>query len=131
IVDNVEPPQVDLDGPLQMQISQLDYSSYVGVIGVGRVTRGTVKANQQVSIISADGKKRNGKVGTVLGYLGLQRSETEQATAGDIVAITGLGELKISDTICDVNAVEALKPLSVDEPTVTMTFQVNTSPFAG
>lgn len=131
IVDNVEPPQVDLDGPLQMQISQLDYSSYVGVIGVGRVTRGTVKPNQQVSIVSADGKKRNGKVGTVLGYLGLQRSETEQATAGDIVAITGLGELKISDTICDVNNIEALPPLSVDEPTVTMTFQVNTSPFAG
>lgn len=131
IVDNVEPPQVDLDGPLQMQISQLDYSSYVGVIGVGRVTRGSVKPNQQVSVISADGKKRNGKVGTVLGYLGLQRSETDMATAGDIVAITGLGELKISDTICDVNAVEALPPLSVDEPTVTMTFQVNTSPFAG
>ncbi len=131
IVDNVEPPQVDLDGPLQMQISQLDYSSYVGVIGVGRVTRGSVKPNQQVTVISADGKKRNGKVGTVLGYLGLQRSETEMATAGDIVAITGLGELKISDTICDINAVEALPPLSVDEPTVTMTFQVNTSPFAG
>ncbi len=131
IVDNVEPPQVDLDGPLQMQISQLDYSSYVGVIGVGRVTRGTVKPNQQVTVVSADGKKRNGKVGTVLGYLGLQRSETEQATAGDIVAITGLGELKISDTICDVNCIEALPPLSVDEPTVTMTFQVNTSPFAG
>ncbi len=131
IVDNVEPPQVDPDGALQMQISQLDYSSYVGVIGVGRVTRGTVKPNQQVTVVSADGKKRNGKVGTVLGYLGLQRSETEQATAGDIVAITGLGELKISDTICDVNTVEALPPLSVDEPTVTMTFQVNTSPFAG
>ncbi len=131
IVDNVEPPQVDLEGPLQMQISQLDYSSYVGVIGVGRVTRGTVKPNQQVTVVSADGKKRNGKVGTVLGYLGLQRSETEQATAGDIVAITGLGELKISDTICDVNCIEALPPLSVDEPTVTMTFQVNTSPFAG
>ena len=131
IVDNVEPPQVDPTGALQMQISQLDYSSYVGVIGVGRVTRGTVKPNQQVTVVSADGKKRNGKVGTVLGYLGLQRSETEQATAGDIVAITGLGELKISDTICDVNTVEALPPLSVDEPTVTMTFQVNTSPFAG
>ncbi|QXO17527.1 MULTISPECIES: translational GTPase TypA [Vibrio] len=131
IVDNVESPNVDLDGPLQMQISQLDYSSYVGVIGVGRVTRGSVKPNQQVTVISADGKKRNGKVGTVLGYLGLQRSETDLATAGDIVAITGLGELKISDTICDVNTVEALPALTVDEPTVTMTFQVNTSPFAG
>ncbi|MCA2016271.1 translational GTPase TypA [Vibrio tritonius] len=131
IVDVVSAPNVDPDGGLQMQISQLDYSSYVGVIGVGRVTRGTVRPNQQVTVISADGKKRNGKVGTVLGYLGLQRFEDELATAGDIVAITGLGELKISDTICDVNNVEALPALSVDEPTVTMTFQVNTSPFAG
>lgn len=131
VVDTVEAPAVDLDGPLQMQISQLDYSSYVGVIGVARVTRGSVKPNQQVTIVNAEGKKRNGKVGTVLGYLGLDRHEVEQANAGDIIAITGLGELKISDTICDVNNVEAMEPLSVDEPTVTMTFQVNTSPFAG
>jgi GTP-binding protein len=131
IVDNVAAPDVDVDGSLQMQISQLDYSSYVGVIGVGRVTRGSVKPNQQVTVVGADGKTRNGKVGTILGYLGLERHEVEQATAGDIIAITGLGELKISDTICDVNAVEALPALSVDEPTVTMTFQVNTSPFAG
>jgi GTP-binding protein len=131
IVDNVDAPQVDLEGSLQMQISQLDYSSYVGVIGVARVTRGSVKSNQQVTIIGADGKKRNGKVGTVLGYLGLERHEIAQATAGDIIAVTGLGELKISDTICDPNCVEAMTPLSVDEPTVTMTFQVNTSPFAG
>ncbi|MBF9001891.1 MULTISPECIES: translational GTPase TypA [Vibrio] len=131
IVDVVSAPDVDPNGALQMQVSQLDYSAYVGVIGVGRVTRGTVKPNQQVTIVSADGSKRNGKVGTVLGYLGLQRFEDEQATAGDIVAITGLGELKISDTICDVNTVEALPELTVDEPTVTMTFQVNTSPFAG
>ncbi|MEC6883770.1 translational GTPase TypA [Photobacterium piscicola] len=131
IVDNVAAPCVDVDGPLQMQISQLDYSSYVGVIGVARIARGTVAANQQVTIIGADGAKRNGKVGTVLGYLGLERHEVAEAKAGDIVAITGLGELKISDTICDVNTVEALPALSVDEPTVTMTFQVNTSPFAG
>ena len=131
VVDTVEAPEVDLEGPLQMQISQLDYSSYVGVIGVARVTRGSVKPNQQVTIVNAEGKKRNGKVGTVLGYLGLERHEVEQANAGDIIAITGLGELKISDTICDVNNVEAMEPLSVDEPTVTMTFQVNTSPFAG
>ncbi|MFH0282022.1 translational GTPase TypA [Vibrio alginolyticus] len=130
IVDVVDAPNVDLDGPLQMQVSQLDYSSYVGVIGVARVTRGSVKPNQQVTIIGADGKTRNGKVGTVMGYLGLERHEVEQANAGDIIAITGLGELKISDTICAQNAVEALPP-SVDEPTVTMTFQVNTSPFAG
>lgn len=131
VVDNVAAPFVDVDGPLQMQISQLDYSSYVGVIGVARITRGTVTPNQQVTIVGADGTKRNGKVGTVLGYLGLERHEVTEAKAGDIVAITGLGELKISDTICDVNTVEALTPLSVDEPTVTMTFQVNTSPFAG
>ena len=131
VVDTVEAPAVDLEGPLQMQVSQLDYSSYVGVIGVARVTRGSVKPNQQVTIVNAEGKKRNGKVGTVLGYLGLERHEVDQANAGDIIAITGLGELKISDTICDVNNVEAMEPLSVDEPTVTMTFQVNTSPFAG
>ncbi|CAM3721668.1 translational GTPase TypA [Vibrio aquimaris] len=131
IVEEVAAPQVDLDGPLQMQVSQLDYSSYVGVIGVARVTRGSVKPNQQVTVVSADGKTRNGKVGTVMGYLGLDRHEVDQANAGDIIAITGLGELKISDTICAQNAVEALPALSVDEPTVTMTFQVNTSPFAG
>ncbi|BAX51576.1 GTP-binding protein TypA/BipA [Photobacterium damselae subsp. piscicida] len=131
IVENVAAPDVDVDGALQMQISQLDYSSYVGVIGVGRVTRGSVVPNQQVCVVGADGTKRNGKVGTVLGYLGLERHDVEKATAGDIIAITGLGELKISDTICDVNTPEALPALSVDEPTVTMTFQVNNSPFAG
>ncbi len=131
IVDVVEPPKADIDGPFQMQISQLDYNSYVGVIGVGRVTRGSVKPNQQVTIISADGKKRNGKIGQVQGYLGLARHEVDSASAGDIIAISGVGELKISDTICDPNKVEALPALTVDEPTVTMTFQVNTSPFAG
>ncbi|MBD1390177.1 translational GTPase TypA [Neiella sp. HB171785] len=131
IIDNVEPPEADAAGPLQMQISQLDYSSYVGVIGIGRIKRGTAKVNQQVTIVGADGKTRNGKVGQVLGYLGLERHQVTEAHAGDIIAITGLGELKISDTICDQNTVEALPPLSVDEPTVTMTFQVNTSPFAG
>ncbi len=131
IVDQVPVPDADPEGSLQMQISQLDYSSYVGVIGVGRIKRGTVKVNQQVTVIGADGKTRNGKVGQVMGYLGLQRHDVTEASAGDIVAITGLGELKISDTVCAAGAVEALPPLSVDEPTVTMTFQVNTSPFAG
>ncbi|WP_042012313.1 translational GTPase TypA [Aeromonas fluvialis] len=131
IVDNVEAPKADADGGFQMQISQLDYNSYVGVIGIGRITRGRVKTNQQVTIVGANGKNRTGKVGQVLGYLGLSRTEVTDAQAGDIIAITGLGELKISDTICDNNAVEALPPLSVDEPTVNMTFQVNTSPFAG
>lgn len=131
IVDNVAPPAADPNGDFQMQISQLDYNSYVGVIGVGRITRGSVVPNQQVTIIGADGKKRNGKIGLVLNYLGLERKETSLAEAGNIIAITGLGELKISDTICDTNNVEALTPLSVDEPTVNMTFQVNNSPFAG
>ncbi|MEG3766193.1 translational GTPase TypA [Alteromonas sp. 14N.309.X.WAT.G.H12] len=131
IVEQVAAPDADASGPFQMQISQLDYNSYVGVIGVGRVSRGSVKMNQQVTVVTADGKTRNGKVGQVLGYLGLDRHEVDSANAGDIIAVTGLGELKISDTICDVNTIEALPPLSVDEPTVTMTFQVNTSPFAG
>jgi GTP-binding protein len=131
IVDQVEAPEDNADSPLQMQISQLDYNSYLGVIGVGRITRGTVKPNQAVTIIGADGKTRNAKVGQIQGYLGLERHEIASAQSGDIIAITGVGELKISDTVCDINAVEALPPLSVDEPTVTMTFQVNTSPFSG
>jgi GTP-binding protein len=131
IIKHVKPPVADINGPLQMQMSQLDYNSYVGVMGIGRITRGSVKTNQQVTIIGADGKRRNGKIGQVQGYLGLQRNEVASGDAGDIVAITGLGELKISDTVCDPNAVEALPPLSVDEPTVTMTFQVNNSPFCG
>ncbi len=131
IVDQVEPPKTDVNGPFQMQISQLDYNSYLGVIGVGRIARGSVKLNQQVTIINDAGETRNGKVGQIFGYLGLERHEITDAQAGDIIAITGLGELKISDTICDQGNVEALPALSVDEPTVTMTFQVNTSPFAG
>ncbi|OZB37972.1 MAG: GTP-binding protein TypA, partial [Alishewanella sp. 34-51-39] len=131
IIKYVEPPKVELDGETQLQVSQLDYSSYLGIIGIGRIKRGSLKPNQQVTIVGADGTKRNGKVGQVFGYLGLERIETNEATAGDIVAFTGLGELKISDTICAPNKVEALPALQVDEPTVTMTFQVNTSPFAG
>ncbi|PKG96875.1 translational GTPase TypA [Paraglaciecola sp. MB-3u-78] len=131
IIKHVKPPVADINGPLQMQMSQLDYNSYVGVIGIGRITRGSVKPNQQVTIIGADGKTRNGRIGQVQGYLGLQRLDVSSGDAGDIVAITGLGELKISDTVCDPNAVDALPPLSVDEPTVTMTFQVNNSPFCG
>jgi GTP-binding protein len=131
IVEHVAPPKVELDGDTQIQVSQLDYSSYLGIIGIGRIKRGTLKVNQQVTVLGADGSKRNGKVGQVFGYLGLERIETPEANAGDIVAFTGLGELKISDTICATNNLEALPALQVDEPTVTMTFQVNTSPFAG
>ena len=131
IVDEVSPPDADPEGDFQMQISQLDYNSYKGVIGIGRIKRGSVATNQQVTVIGADGTTRNGKIGSVQSYLGLERIDTEKAYAGNIVTVTGLGELKISDTICCPNNVEALPPLSVDEPTVTMTFSVNNSPFCG
>ncbi|MBP9642281.1 MAG: GTP-binding protein, partial [Budvicia sp.] len=131
IVKHVAPPDVDSDGSFQMQISQLDYNNYVGVIGIGRIKRGKVKPNQQVTVIDSEGKTRNGKIGKVLGHMGLERIEAQVAEAGDIIAITGLGELNISDTVCDVQSVEALPALSVDEPTVTMYFCVNTSPFCG
>lgn len=131
IVKHVPTPKVDPDGPFQMQISTLDYSSYVGMIGIGRITRGQVKTNMPVSIIDREGNTRQGRILQILEYLGLDRSEVPSAYAGDIVAITGIDALKISDTLCDLNKVEALPPLTVDEPTVSMTFQVNTSPFAG
>jgi len=131
IVEKVHPPQVDVEGPFQMQISQLDYNSYVGLIGIGRIVRGRVKTNTQVVIVDREGHRRTGRIMQIFGFLGLQRIETPEATAGDIIAFNGIGELYISDTLCDPNAVEALVPLSVDEPTVSMTFQVNNSPFAG
>lgn len=131
VVDKVEHPQVDAEGPFRMQVTSLDYNSYVGVIGVGRIERGTVKTNTPVTVVDTEGNKRNGRVLTVMGFMGLQREEVESAQAGDIIAFTGLDPLNISDTLCDPNAVEALPPLTVDEPTVTMTFQVNNSPFAG
>ena len=131
IVDYVQPPKVDVDGPFQMQISALDYNNFLGVIGVGRITRGSVKTNTPVTAIGTDGKKRNGRIMQVMGHHGLQRVEVEEARAGDIVCISGFEPLFISDTLCDQQHVEALPPLSVDEPTVSMTFQVNDSPFAG
>ena len=131
IVDKVKPPVVDLDGPFQMQISALDYSSYVGVIGIGRITRGSLSPNQQVVVVDHEGNQRKAKVLQVMGYHGLQRIETGKAYAGDIVCITGVDKLGISDTLCSPEAVEALPALSIDEPTVSMTFQVNDSPFAG
>ncbi|WP_024952814.1 translational GTPase TypA [Cobetia crustatorum] len=131
IVDIVEPPKVELDGPFQMQISALDYNSYVGVIGLGRIKRGAVSPGQQVSVITKEGGVRKGKIGQVMTHMGLDRVQTDKATAGDIVCITGIENLAISDTICDNATVEALPPLTVDEPTVSMTFQVNDSPFAG
>jgi len=131
IIDRVPVPVVDPDAPFQMQISALDYDSYVGVIGIGRITRGKLSPNQSVIVKAADGKERRGRVLQVKGYLGLERIDTTQAEAGDIVCITGIDNLGISDTLCDPDNVEALPPLSVDEPTVSMTFMVNDSPFAG
>ena len=131
ILEKVPAPEVNIDGPLQLQISALDSNNYVGVIGIGRIKRGSISQNKQVVVIDRDGKTRKGKILQVMGYQGLQRIEVENATAGSIVCITGVDKLNISDTVCDPISVEALPPLSVDEPTVRMTFQVNDSPFAG
>ena len=131
ILEKVNPPEVNDQGPLQMQISALDYNSYVGVIGIGRISRGKIKPNEQVIVIDANHSERKGKVLQVMGYNGLERTEVTEAQAGDIICVTGIDKLNISDTICNPEKIEALPPLSVDEPTVSMTFQVNNSPFAG
>ena len=131
ILEKVSPPEVNDEGPLQMQISALDYNSYVGVIGIGRITRGKIKPNEQVVVIDSDNSERKGKVLQVMGYNGLERIEVPEAQAGDIICVTGIDKLNISDTLCSPEKIEALPPLSVDEPTVSMTFQVNNSPFAG
>lgn len=131
IVHYVRPPQVSLDGPFQMQISSLDYSNYVGTIGIGRITRGKINKNSPVIVVNKENQKRNARILQIFNHIGLTRTETEMAEAGNIVAITGIEGIHISDTLCDPQCVEALPLLSVDEPTVTMTFQVNTSPFVG
>jgi GTP-binding protein len=131
IIQKVPAPDVITDAPLQMQISALDYNSYVGVIGIGRITRGMARNNQQVVIVNREGKQRKGKILQVKSHLGLERIDVDQANAGEIICITGIDKLNISDTICDPELVEAMPPLSVDEPTISMTFQVNDSPFVG
>ncbi len=131
LVEHVPAPAVDPEGPFQMQISSLSYSSYVGLIGIGRIQRGRVRTNQPVAVIDREGRRRSGRVLQVLGFKGLKREEVGEASAGDIVAISGIDGIAISDTLCDPARVEALPPLSVDEPTIHMTFQVNDSPFAG
>ena len=131
IAEQVPSPEVDTEGPFQMQISALDYDSYVGVIGIGRITRGQLRTGQQVIIKGVDQKERKGKILNLKGYLGLDKIETELANAGDIVCINGIEGLGISDTLCDPDHIDPLPPLSVDEPTVSMTFMVNDSPFAG
>ena len=131
IAKHCPPPPVNADGPLQMQISQLDYSSYVGAIGIGRITRGTLKKNSTVAVVDRHGKKRNERILKVFGFMGLERVEVDSANAGDIVAITGLERPLISDTVCDSANPEAMPPLTIDEPTISMVFETNTSPFAG
>src|SRR3989304_4906495 len=131
IVEKVPPPDVDLDGPFQMQISSLDYNNYVGVIGIGRIKRGRIKSNTPVSIVDRNDNRRSGRVLQILGFSGLERREIPEAEAGDIIAFTGIDSLNITNTLYAPNNVEALPALSVDEPTVSMTFQVNNSPFAG
>jgi GTP-binding protein len=131
IADKVPPPSVEVDAPFQMQISALDYSSYVGVIGVGRVSRGKAATNQNVVIVDSDGEVRKGRILQVKSHLGLERVDVNEAQAGEIICITGIDKLQISDTLCDPEHPDPLPPLSVDEPTISMTFQVNDSPFAG
>ncbi|MEQ1528693.1 MAG: translational GTPase TypA [Methylococcales bacterium] len=131
IIEKVSPPPVNVDGPFQMQVSSLDYNTYTGVIGVGRIQRGTIKPNQQLIIVNREGVERKGRMLQVFGFHGLERVEVQEARAGDIIAFAGIEKLEISDTICSPDCVEIMTPLSVDEPTVTMTFQVNNSPFAG
>ncbi|MCC5865624.1 MAG: translational GTPase TypA [Wenzhouxiangella sp.] len=131
LIQHVPEPPVDPEGPFQMQVTSLSYSTYVGLIGIGRIRRGRVRTNQAVTVIDRQGKKRAGRVLQVLGFKGLKREEIAEAAAGDIIGVSGLEPIGISDTLCDPATVEALPPLSVDEPTIHMTFQVNDSPFAG
>jgi len=131
IIKHVPIPDVDPDEPFQLQVSALDYSSYVGVIGIGRINSGRIKKNTPVIVVNAEGKQRQGRVLQVLGFHGLERVERSEASAGDIIAFTGIDQLNISDTLCDPEHIVPLPALTVDEPTVSMTFQVNTSPFAG
>jgi GTP-binding protein len=131
VIEHVAPPQVEVDGPFQMQISSLDYDSYKGVLGIGRIKRGTINRNTPVKITGIDGKKRDGRMMQIFGFNGLERVETETARAGDIIVFSGIDNLYISDTLCDRNHIEALPALSIDEPTVNMTFSVNSSPFSG
>ena len=131
IIDKAPAPKVDIDGPFQMQVTSLDYSSFVGAIGIGRIERGFAKKNMQNVLVTPDGSKRNVKIVQLLGFSGLERHEVNSATAGDIVGVVGIENISISDTLCDPSKIEPLPPLSVDEPTVSMAFRVNDSPFAG
>ena len=131
IIDYVSPPEVIQEGAFQMQVSALDYSSYVGAIGIGRIQRGTVRPGQAITLVSSQGDRRNAKIFEVLGFNGLTREQRTQADAGDIVAVTGIDRIRISDTLCDPSTVEALPALVIDEPTVSVSFEVSDSPLVG
>ena len=131
IIDHVPTPEQNYNEPFQMQISALDFSNYLGVIGIGKIKRGTIKVNQQISIIDSTNQTRNEKIQKIMMFKGLERIEIDEAKSGDIIALSGLGDLKISDTICDINNLEHINDLKIDEPTISMIFQVNDSPFAG
>jgi GTP-binding protein len=131
IVESVRPPRVDMEGPFQMRVTTLDYNTYVGVIGIGRVQRGKARPNQRITVVDRYGEQHNARILQVLGFRGLERVEVDEANAGDIIAVTGVENLRISDTLCDRDGVEALPALTVDEPTISMTFSVNNSPFSG
>jgi len=131
LVEHVPPPAVDPDSPLQLQVTSLDYSSYLGAIAIGRIRKGTLRKNSQVLVVDRDGKQRREKITNVFGFMGLERVEVDSASAGDIVAFSGIEFPRVSDTICDLDHPEAMTPLTVDEPTISMTFETNTSPFAG
>ena len=131
IVDYIPAPDVNVDGGLQFQPALLDYNDFVGRIGIGRVKRGKVKVNEMVSCIRLDGSKKQFRVQKIFGFLGLKRIEVQEATAGDIVAIAGLPDIEVGETVCTIGQEEALPLLHIDEPTLQMTFGVNSSPFAG
>ncbi|MCK5922839.1 MAG: GTP-binding protein, partial [Methylococcales bacterium] len=131
IVEHAPEPDVDVDAPFQMQISSIDYSSFVGAIGVGRVRCGKIKTNTPIALVDSEGKTRNARILQIMGFHGLKRVEVDTAQAGDIIAVTGIERISISDTLCDRDHPAGLPPLVVDQPTVTMMFQVNTSPFCG
>lgn len=131
IIDTINSPECDEEGPMQMLVSNIDYDDYVGRIAVGRVERGLVKTGMQVTICKKDGKNVNGKIAKVYTHVGLDKVEVEEAKAGDIIELAGIGDINIGETICDPAHVEKIEFVDIDEPTVTMTFSVNNGPFAG
>jgi len=131
ILEHVPQPEVDSDGPLQLQVCSLDYSTYIGQLGIGRIKRGRIRPNQEVVVMYGDENRGKAKIGQVLTFKGLERTQAESAEAGDIVLVSGVDQVNIGVTLCDPEKLEGMKPIAVDEPTLTMNFMVNSSPLAG